>query len=155
MPCSTLVYNTKLENFSNTKLAGDNISISIPPKPKDDKIYIPPFKRNKKQKAYFARLDKGKSFDIDAKVFKPMSKPTTTLQKKYVFVPTCHLCGVVGHTRPNFCLLRQEPKPMTKNLFRNTDVPKFVHVCHFCGVCGHIYPNYHKLKFKQFVFLGL
>ena len=131
LPCSALVYNTKLENLSNTKLLGDNRSISIPLKLKDDKIYIPFFKRNQKRKAYFARLDKGKSFDIDAKVFKPVSKPTTKLQKKYVFVPTCHICGVVGHTRPNFCLLRQEPKPMTRNLFRNTDVPKFVPVCHF------------------------
>ena len=106
------MYNTKLENLSNTKLLGDNRSISIPLKPKDDKIYIPLFKRNHKRKAYFARLDEGKSFDIDAKVFKPVSKPTTKLQKKYVFVPTCHLCGVVGHTRPKFCLLRQEPKPI-------------------------------------------
>ena len=142
------MYNTKLENLSNTKLAGDNRSISIPLKLKDDKIYIPFFKRNQKRKAYFARLDKGKSFDIDAKVFKPVSKPTTKLQKKYVFVPTYHLCGVVGHIRPNYCLLRQEPKPMTKNLSRNTNVP----VCHFCGVIGHICPNCLKLKFKYFMF---
>ena len=56
----------KLENFSNTKLALDNrfVSISIPVKPKD-KIYIPPFKRNHKEKAYFVRLDKGKSTDKD------------------------------------------------------------------------------------------
>ena len=63
----------------NTKLAGDNISISIPLKPKDDKIYIPPFKRNQKQKAYFARLYKGKSFYIDTEVFKPVFKPTAKL----------------------------------------------------------------------------
>ena len=67
-------------------------------------------------------------------------------------MPTCHLCDVVGHIRPNCFLLRQEPKLVTENPTRNIDVPKFVPVCHFCGVCGHIRPNCHKLKFKHFVF---
>ena len=55
----------KLENLSNTKIAINNRSIFvyIPVKPKD-KIYIPPFKRNQKEKAYFARLDKSKSSDV-------------------------------------------------------------------------------------------
>ena len=55
----------KLENLSNTKIAINNRSIfvSIPVKPKD-KIYIPPFKRNQKEKVYFARLDKSKSSDV-------------------------------------------------------------------------------------------
>ena len=41
----------KLENLSNTKLVVDNRSIfeSVPLKPKVDKIYIPPFKRNNKK----------------------------------------------------------------------------------------------------------
>ena len=79
----------KLENLSNTKLAIDNrsISVSVPIKPKD-KIYIPHFKRNHKEKTYVARLDKGKSSDVHAKVFEHMSKPSDQLQKKYVFVPT-------------------------------------------------------------------
>ncbi|XP_065627761.1 uncharacterized protein LOC136066802 [Quercus suber] len=49
----------KLENLFNTKLVVDNrpVSVSVPIKPKD-KIYIPPFKRIHKEKAYFARLDK-------------------------------------------------------------------------------------------------
>ena len=81
-----------------------------------------------------------------------MSKPTANVQKKSIFVPTCHLCGVVGHIRPNCSLLRQEPKLVTGNSTRNTDVPEFVHVCHFCGVRDHIRPNCHKLKFKHFVF---
>ena len=68
-------FEAKLENFSNTKLAVDNRSIfvSVPLKPKVDKIYIPPFKRNHKEKAYFARLDKAKSFYVDTEVSKPMS----------------------------------------------------------------------------------
>ena len=55
----------KLENLSNTKIAINNRSIfvSIPVKPKD-KIYIPPFKRNQKEKAYFAKLDKSISSDV-------------------------------------------------------------------------------------------
>ena len=48
-------------------------------------MYIPPFKRNYKEKAYVSRLDKGKSFDVDTKVSKPVSKPTIRVQKKYVF----------------------------------------------------------------------
>ena len=81
-----------------------------------------------------------------------MSKPTVKEHNKSIFVPTCHICGVVGHIRPNCSLLRQKPKPVTGNPTRNTNVPKFVHVCHFCGVCGHIRLNCHKLKFKHSVF---
>ena len=105
-----------------------------------------------KKKAYFVRLDKGKSFDVDAEVSKPMSKPTVREHNKYVFVPTCHLYGVVGHIRPNCSLMRQKPKSETRFIVRNIDVPKFVHVCHFCGVSDHIRPNCHKLKFKHSVF---
>ena len=117
-------------------------------------IYKPLFKRNHKENAYFARLDKGKSSDVDVEVFKPMSKPPIRKQKKKkkVFVPTCHLCGGVGHIRPNCFLLRQKSKSETSSIIRNTDVPKFVSVYHFCGVFGHICLNYHKLKFKYFVF---
>ena len=143
----------KLENLSNTKLAIDNryVSVSVLVKPKD-KIYIPPFKRNHKEKAYFARLDKGKSFDVDAKVSKLVSKLALRVHKKSIFVLTCHLCGAVVHIRPNCSLLRQKPKSETKFTVRNTNVPKFVSVCHFCGVIDHIRPNCYKLKFKHFVF---
>ena len=104
------------------------------------------------KKAYFARLDKGKSSDVDTEVSKPMSKLTVRKHNKSVFVSTCHLCGVVGHIRPNCSLLRQKPKSETRFVVRNTDVPKFVHICHFCGVSGHIRPNCHKLKSKHSVF---
>ena len=97
-------------------------------------------------------LDKGKSSDVDAEVSKLMSKPTVREHKKFVFVPTNHLCGVVGHIRPNCFLLRQKPKCETKFAVRNTDVPKFDLVCHFCGVSGHIHPNCHILKFKHSMF---
>ena len=95
--------------MSYTKLAIDNIyiSISVPSKPKDEKVYISHFKRNNKEKAYVARLDKGKSFDVNVEVSKPKSKFTGKLHKKSVFVLTCHLCGIVDHIRPNCSLLRQ------------------------------------------------
>ena len=108
--------------------------------------------RNNKEKAYFARLDKGKSSDVDAEISKPTSKPTVREYNKSVFVPIYYLCGVVCHIRPNCSLLRQKPKSKTRFVVRNTDVPKFVPVCHFCGVSGHIRPNCHKLKFKHSVF---
>ena len=87
---------TKLENLTSTKHVVNDRSISISIKPKDDKVYIPPFKRNHKDKTYFARLDKGnKFFDVNTEVAKPMSKPTTRVQKKSIFVHTYHLCGVL------------------------------------------------------------
>ena len=138
-------FEAKLKNLSSTKLAVDTRSISVSLKPKVENVYIPPFKRNHKEKAYVARLDKGKSSDVDTEVSKPKSKPTIRVQKKFVFVPTCHLCGVVGHIRPNCSLLRQKPKSKTRFAVRNTDVPKFVLVCHFCGVRGYIRPNCYKL----------
>ena len=81
-----------------------------------------------------------------------MPKPIVREYNKYVFVPTCHLCGVVGHIRLNCFLLRQKPKYKTRFAVRNTDVPKFVPVCHFCGVSDHIRLNCHKLKFKHSMF---
>ena len=142
----------KFENLTSTKPVVDNRSVSVSLKPKTEKIYIPHFKRNNKEKAYFARLDKGKSFDVHAEVSKPKSKPSVREHNKSVFMPTCHLCGVVSHIRPNYSLLRQKPKFETRFVVRNTDVPKFVHVCHFCDVSGHIHPNCYKLKFKHSVF---
>ena len=143
---------TKIENLTSTKPVVNNRSVSISLKPKTEKFYISLFKRNNKESAYFARLDKGKSFDIDAEASKPMSKPTFREHNKSFFVPTCHLYGVVGHIRPNCSLLRQKPKSEIRFVVRNTDVPKFVLVCHFCGVSSHIYPNCHKLNFKHYVF---
>ena len=130
----------------------DNRSVFVSLKPKTKKVYIPHFKRNNKEKTYFAVLDKGKNSDVDADVSKPKSKPTVREHNKSVFVLTCHICGVVGHIRPNCSLLRQKPKSETRFATRNTDVPKFVLVCHFCGVHSHIRPNCHKLKSKHSVF---
>ena len=140
------------DNLTSTKLAIDNRSVSVSLKPKTEKVYILHFKRNNKENAYFARLDKGKSSDVDDDVSKLKSKPIVREHNKSDFMPTCHLCGVVGHIRPNCFLLRQKPKSKNRFAVRNIDVPKFVPICHFCGVFGHIRPSCHKLKFKHFVF---
>ena len=79
----------------------DNRSVSVSLKPKIEKVYIPHFKRNNKEKTYFVRLDKGKSSNVDAEVSKLISKSTVKEHNKSVFVPTCHFCGVIGHIRPN------------------------------------------------------
>ena len=87
--------------MTSTKSTIDNRSVSVSLKPKTKKVYIPPFERNNKENAYFARLDKGKSSNVDAEVSKLISKSTVKEHNKSVFVPTCHICGVVGHIRPN------------------------------------------------------
>ena len=71
---------------------------------------------------------------------------------KFVFVPTCHLCGVISHFRSNCSLLRQKSKPMIRSTSTNTNISKFVLVYNFCGVTSHIRTNCHKLEFKHFVF---
>ena len=96
----------KLIRFSCTKPVVDDISVSISLKPKVDNVYIPPFKRNHNENAYVARLDKYKSSNVDIEVSKLVFKSTARVQNKFVFVPTCHLCGIVGHIRSNCFLLR-------------------------------------------------
>ena len=43
----------KIENLTSTKPAVDNRSVSVSLKPKTEKVYIPPFKRNNKEKKLF------------------------------------------------------------------------------------------------------
>ena len=42
---------TKIENLTSTKPTVDNRSVSVSLKPKTEKVYIPHFKRNNKEKA--------------------------------------------------------------------------------------------------------
>ena len=53
--------------MTSTKPAINNRNVSVSLKPKTEKVYIPHFKRNNKENTYFARLDKGKSSDVDAR----------------------------------------------------------------------------------------
>ena len=68
--------------MTSTKPAINNRNVSVSLKPKTEKVYIPPFKRNNKENAYFARLDKGKSSNVDAEISKLMSKPAASVQQK-------------------------------------------------------------------------
>ena len=97
-------------NLTSTKLAVDNRSVSVSLKPKIEKVYIPHFKRNNKENVYFARLDKGKNSDVNIDVSKPKSKPTVREHNKSVFLPTCHICGVVGHIRPKLFFVEAKTK---------------------------------------------
>ena len=62
--------------MTSTKLAVDNKSVSVSLKPKLRKFISLLSRRIIMKKTYFARLDKGKSSDVDTEVSKPMSKPT-------------------------------------------------------------------------------
>ena len=44
---------SKIKNLTNTKLSVDNKSVFVSLKPKTEKVYIPPFKRNYKEKCLF------------------------------------------------------------------------------------------------------
>ena len=106
-------------------------------------FYIPPFKRNNEElKANIARIDKGKNFDINAELSKPMSKTPPRKNENSEFVPTCHHCHIVGHIRPNFPnLSTSKVRPPS----RKHSSLKTTHVCHHCGASGHTRPNNFKL----------
>ena len=53
-----------MKTCTSAKPIVDNRSVSVSLKPKTEKVYIPPFKRNNKENVYFVRLDKGKSSDV-------------------------------------------------------------------------------------------
>ena len=78
-----------MKKLSRTKpIVVDDRFVFVSIKPKANNVYIPHFKRNHKEKTYVARLDKGKSSNVDIEVFKPVSKPAIRMHKKSVFVPT-------------------------------------------------------------------
>ena len=99
----------ELKKLSYTKLlVVDDISSFVPLKPKADKVYIPPFKRNHKQKAYITRLEKSKSSDINTEVSKPMSKPSIRVHKKFVFVLIYIQLHVICYVKVQLYILLQK-----------------------------------------------
>ena len=58
-------------------------------------------------KAEVASLDKGKNVCLND-VVKPNSRHPPRKQPSPRFVPTCHHCGIVGHTRLNCFQLRSQ-----------------------------------------------
>ena len=131
---------TEVEKLTSAKLV-------VEPNSKEKGFYIPPFKMNNEElKVNIARIDKGKNFDVNAEVSKPMSKTPPRLNKNFEFVPACHHCHIVGHIvghiKPN-C-----PKLSTSKVrppSRKHSSSKTTHVCHHCGFSSHTRPNCFKL----------
>ena len=93
---------------------------------KDKSVYVHPHKRNLK---------------VERKVVK--SKPSFRSQSKVLdgskFVPTCHHCGVIGHTRPQCHKLKREQNHVARSLPKKPSGPKHI-ICHHCGAFGHLRP---------------
>ena len=96
-------------------------------------------------KANVARIDKGKNFDVSIEVSKPMSKTPPRKNKNSEFVPTCHHCNIVGHTRPNCSKLRSLSTSKVRHPSMKHSSSKTTYVCHHCGTSGHTCPNCFKL----------
>ena len=135
-------FKTKVENLTSAKLVVEHNS-------KEKDFYIPPFKRNNEElKANIARIDKGKNFDVNTDISKPMSKTPPRLND---FVLNCHHCHIVGHIRPNCPKVRSLSTFKVRPPSRKHNSLKTTHFCHHCGVSGHIHPNCFKLyPHKQF-----
>ena len=132
-------FKTRVENLTSVKLV-------VEPNSKEKYFYIPPFKRNNEElKANTVRKDKGKNFDVNAEISKPMSKTPPRLNKNSEFVPTCHHCHIVGHIRANCPKLRSLSTSKVRPPSRKSSSSKTAHVCHHCGVFGHIHPNCFKM----------
>ena len=74
-----------------------------------------------------------------------MSKTPPRLNKNSKFVPTCHLCHIVGHIRPNCPKMRSQSTSKVRPSSRKPSSSKTTHVCHHCGALGHTRPNCFKL----------
>ena len=128
-------FKTEVEKLTSVKLV-------VEPNSKEKDFYVPPFKRNNEElKANIARIDKGKQFDVNAEISKPMSKTPPRLNKNSKFVPICHHCHIVGHIRPNCPKLRSLSTSKVRPPSRKLSSSKIAHVCHHCGVSGHTRPN--------------
>ena len=127
---------TEVEKLTSAKLL-------VKPNSKEKDFYIPPFKGNNEDlKANIARIDKGKNFDVNTEVSKPMSKTPPRLDKNSEFVPTCRHCHIVGYIRQNYPKLStfKVRPPSCKSSSSKT-----THVCHDCGASSHTRPNCFKL----------
>ena len=130
-------FKTEVEKLISAKLV-------VEPNSKEKDFYIPPFKRNNEElKANIARIDKGKKFDINAKISKPMSKTSPRLNKNSEFVPTCHHCHIFG---PNCTKLRSLSTYKVRPPSKKPSSSKTTHVCHHCDISGHTRPNCFKLS---------
>ena len=96
-------------------------------------------------KANIAKIGKGKNFDVNVEVSKPMSKTPPRKNKNSEFFPTCHHCHIIGHIRPNCPKLRSLSTSKVRPPSKKLSSSETAHVCHHCGVPGHTHPNCFKL----------
>ena len=130
---------TEVEKLTSVKLV-------VEPNSKEKDFYIPPFKRNDEElKANIAKIGKGKNFDVNVEVSKPMSKTPPRKNKNSEFFPTCHHCHIIGHIRPNCPKLRSLSTSKVRPPSKKLSSSETAHVCHHCGVLGHTRPNCFKL----------
>ena len=123
-----------------------SVKLVVEPNSKEKDFYISPFKRNNEElKANIARIDKSKQSDVNAEISKLMSKTPSRLNKNSKFVPTCHLCHIVGHIRPNCPKIRSQSTSKVRPSSRKPSSFKTTHVCHHCGALGHTHPTCFKL----------
>jgi len=113
--------------------------------------------------SHVACLDKGKNVIVH-KHIKIESEIPVNKQSKTRFMPTCHYCGIIGHTRP-YCLQIHSQRPWIKKhdpkkgkTSTKSSMPKYaprqrrqpsqryVPTCHHCGKIGHNQSSCFKLK---------
>ncbi|KAG5548803.1 hypothetical protein RHGRI_014229 [Rhododendron griersonianum] len=84
----------------------------------------------------------------DARIQRGVSGKSTTKRgevSSFKFKPTCHNCGVIGHTRPHCKKLHASCISNALGKMNLRKHAQFVPTCHFCGIKGHIRPNCFKL----------
>ena len=95
-------------------------------------VYIPPQKRNQ---------------IVERKALKPKplfrSHPRELSGSK--FVPTCHLCGVIGHIKPQCPKLKREQTHVARSLLKRPSGHKHI-VCHHCDTFRHLRPHCSKFQ---------
>ena len=99
---------------------------------KDKSVYIPLHKRNQK---------------VERKALKPKpsfgSLPRELSGSKFVHI--CHHCGVIGHIRLQYSMLKREQNHVAKSLSKRPSGLKPI-VCHHCDVLSYLRPHYSKFQ---------
>ena len=74
---------------------------------------------------------------------KPLFRPQPKVLDGSKFVPTCHYCSVIDHTRPQCPKLKREQNHVARFLPKKSSRPKHI-VCHYCDAFSHLRPHFSK-----------
>ena len=108
---------------------------------KDKSVYIPPCKRNQK-------------VDRNALKSKPSFRSHLRELSGFQFVPTYYHCGVIGHIRPQYSMLKRKQNHVTRSFPKKFSKPKPIFF-HHCGAFGHLRPQCSKFQaFKRIKKIG-